>query len=146
MKNSLELRFMINQFFRTITLAVFLICFTNFTFAEAFDDNEAPSPCFQSAEKKLKLIKEAEEMEFNVKRVELSGNGRIRYYVFAERFAFMEGDIFTFANLLKSIEGVSKVRGVYPITLSNVKIQLEKPNNQINVLFCVAEKKKKKRI
>ena len=113
-------------------------------------DNKRPRepenwPCTQDAKEHDVLIDEAESKQFNVMFVEFWGNTRTNS---RELFKIIgpvigEGDIFSRNSLDLAIKRVSKVRTLYPLTMSDVKIWLDRKNQSINVLFCLREKEKR---
>ncbi len=107
------------------------------------------NPCSQDKAEKLLLLKKAEENEYNIKRIEISGNTYSRYRTFREHWEknFNEGDIFTQEALLKSIKGINKIKSIKPISLDNIEVRLEENDNRgwnsINFVICVEQKEKK---
>jgi len=100
-------------------------------------------PCSQKKNEKLQLIREAEDKQFRVRRIETTGNTYTRIRTFVENMAFNEGDIFTKEDLLKSITGINKIKTIYPITLDNVEIIVDREFKDVDILFCVKQKEKK---
>lgn len=109
--------------------------------AQTADDR--PEPCSQDAVERQNLIAEAEAAEFRVRRIEIVGNTYTRHRTFSREMAFNEGDIFTSKNLLKSIEGVNRIDLIEPITIDDVEIRLDRLSMDIDVVFCVVQRKKK---
>lgn len=103
---------------------------------------ETAPPCFQDADEKQRLIGEAEQNEYNVKSIEISGNEATRHRVFVKNLFLYEGDIFTRRNLEKSIKGISKISAIKPISLADVGIRLDRGDKTVDLVFCVVEKKK----
>lgn len=54
--------------------------------------------------------------------------------------AFTEGDIFFKELLEKSIKKINKSFEIYPISLKNVWIRLDKSNKDLYLMFCVKER------
>lgn len=106
-------------------------------------------PCSQDKAEKLRLIKEAEENQFNVRYIAIQGNDSLSYRVFRKKMATEQGDVFTRDNLFKTIEGISKIKKIYPISLDDVEIRLIRNvtwgrdlANVVDFTLCVKEKKK----
>jgi outer membrane protein assembly factor BamA len=98
-------------------------------------------PCDQKSVEKAQLIKETEKKyQYRVKRIEFVGNEFIRDRVLREKLAFEEGDIFTKELLEKSIKNLSKSKELYPISLKDVRIYLDKSSKDIGLVFCVKER------
>jgi outer membrane protein assembly factor BamA len=107
---------------------------------ETTKDSTELNPCYQDASEKLQLIKEAEENRFYVRRIEMVGNERTRHRVFVKKMAFIEGDVFTFELLEKTIKNISKLKEIYPISLENVEIYIDRQNREMDFVFCVKER------
>ena len=118
------------------------LCFASIS-AIARDDNDEIKPCSQSKAEKLKLIKEAQANEFNLRRTEVTGNTYTRMRTLMKHAAFYEGDIFTQARLMKNIRGFSKVKEIYSLSLDDVKIRLDREFKDVDILFCVKQKERK---
>lgn len=103
------------------------------------------SPCAQTKDVRDRLIDEAERNEFNTLRVEISGNSYTRGREFWKRMAagLNEGDIFTRRALEESVRRISKMKSIYPISMDNVSVRLNRTTEQIDILFCVEQKPKK---
>jgi Surface antigen variable number repeat len=104
------------------------------------------SPCGQQKAEQDRLISEAIEKQYNIRRIEISGNTSIRHREFTKRMEsnFSEGDIFTLEALEKSIKRISKMKLIYPITLKNVKIFLDPKYVNVDFVICVVQKPNRK--
>ena len=89
----------------------------------------------------LESIEEAEANEYNVRRIEIAGNATTRHRVFSEKMALHEGDIFTRKLLEKSVANVSRIKQIYPISLDNVEVRLDKSAKAVDLVFVVVERK-----
>lgn len=98
--------------------------------------------CFVDKEENLRLIQEAESNQYRVRRIEMVGNISTRHRVFVKKMAFVEGDIFTGQLLEKSIKNLSKLKVIYPIGLENVEIRLDSKMKDVDLVFCVEERRK----
>lgn len=107
---------------------------------------DATTACTQDKEEKLQLLKKAEENEFNIKRIEISGNTYTRYRIFRKHWEknFNEGDIFTQEALTKSIKGINKIKSIKTISIEDIFVSLQENDNRgwnsINFVICVEQK------
>lgn len=133
-----------HKIFSIIILVSILVMATDSVFARSVDNSYAKesAPCFQDADEKQRFVSEAEKNEYNVRRVEISGNESTRHRVFVKKLFINEGDIFTRRNLEKSIKGISKISVIKPISLEDVEIRIDRQDKIIDFVFCVVEKKK----
>ena len=136
---------------KTLKLLSFVFIFSCASFS-AFSQSDKSGelkPCYQNNEERLQLIKKAEDNQYNIRHIYISGNNHTRHRLFTEKMAkdFNEGDIFTQESLMKSIKGISKLKIIKPITLENVEVRLERDEfrgfDVIDLTFCVEEKKNK---
>lgn len=93
--------------------------------------------CGQPKNIREELIDEAEKQHYNIVWVEVSGNESIRYREFRKRFArgFEEGDIFTRKKLDDSLRRLSRFRKIYPVSIENVIVRLDRENRSIDIIF-----------
>lgn len=109
---------------------------------------DKPNPCAQSKAEKLRLIKKAEDNEYNIRRIEIFGNTDTRYPTFRKHWDrnFGEGSIFTRESLMKSIAGTNKLKTIKPISLDNIAVRLEENDkrgwNAIDFVICVEQNRK----
>jgi outer membrane protein assembly factor BamA len=87
-------------------------------------------------------VDEAERKQFNVRRVEIAGSTYTRDRAFRKRMVvgMTEGDIFTRAALERSVRNIGKMKEVYPITLQDVEVRLNREDKVIDVVICVIQK------
>lgn len=135
----------------------FLVVCSFFFFAKALvraqeTDHQSAANCLQMVERMLeqnrlvqdKFIDEADRNEFNTLHVEILGSTYTRYREFAKRMTpgLHEGDIFTRAALEESVKRISNMRSIYPITMDNVAVSLDRDHKRIDIQFCVKQKPK----
>ncbi|MBX3245267.1 MAG: hypothetical protein KF685_12525 [Acidobacteria bacterium] len=108
--------------------------------------------CSQPKEERDALINEAEREEFNVRHVEFVGNTYTRARDLFRRISpiINEGDIFARANLEKAVKRMSKMKAIYPITMDNVEVRLDRSYERagrtykvIDIIFCIEQKPKR---
>lgn len=86
------------------------------------------------------LMDEAQRTEYTVRRIEFIGNERIRDNILRERFVQKEGDLFSRKALERSLENFSKLRMTYPVTLSDVEVQLDREEKLIVFMIYIRER------
>lgn len=110
--------------------------------AQSRSESKQTEACGQEELVQRPLIEEAEEKQFNVRRVEIVGNETIRHHEFVKRLRLNEGDIFTRPALENSIKRISKMDLIYPITLRNVEIRIDRDHRDVDIVFCVKQRSK----
>lgn len=110
----------------------------------AFGQNYPDYVCRQSTELRDSLIAEAEAAQYNVLHIEFVNNVHLsgRKLFRKSGPAINEGDIFTRRNLETAMKRVSKIKSIYPLTMENIEIRLNRSNKSIDILFCLKEKPK----
>lgn len=110
----------------------------------AFGQNYPDYVCSQSTELRDSLIAEAETAEYNVLHIEFVNNVHLsgRKLFRKSGSAINEGDIFTRRNLETAMKRVSKIKSIYPLTIENIEIKLNRADKSIDILFCLKEKPK----
>ena len=103
-----------------------------------------PSECSQPVSERDSLIREAEENQYNILWVIFVGNAHTRDYLLRRRMINLtEGDVFARENLVKSLDNVSKLKKViYPVGLTDVKINLDRQDKVVNLDICFKEKRR----
>jgi uncharacterized Rmd1/YagE family protein len=102
--------------------------------------SQSASQCTQPTSEQSQLLREAVEKRYTIRRVEFIGNERTRDNVLRRRIMFQEGDAFTRKNLIKSLRSVSRLKIIYPVKMSDVIIQLDKPDKIVDLKICVKER------
>ena len=103
--------------------------------------------CSQPEAERDSLIREAEENQYTVRRVEFVGNEHTRDYVLRRRLINLtEGDVFTRLNLVKSLESLSKLKTViHPVKLSDLTIRLDRADKLVDMEICFKERRRSRR-
>ncbi len=87
------------------------------------------------------LMAEAEKTQYTARRVEFSGNQSIRDNVLRKRFVQQEGDVFSKKALEESLKNLSKLRTIYPVTLKDVEVQLDREEKLIDFTIYFRERR-----
>jgi hypothetical protein len=86
------------------------------------------------------LVEEATQTEYNVHRVEFSGNQHIRDNTLRRRFVQQEGDVFSRKALELSLKNFSKLRTIYPVTFNDVEIRLDREEKLMDFTIYFRER------
>ena len=100
-------------------------------------------PCSQSTARREALMQRAERLRFTVRRVEFVGTTYTRDEELRRRMTnFQEGDLFTRQKLVNSLRSMSKLQSeIYPVKLKNVELQLNEPDQTVDMTICVKAKR-----
>jgi len=102
------------------------------------------SQCGQVDKVRGPLAEEAANGNFHVRRVEISGNATIRHREFVKRLTGVnEGDIFSIQSLEKAVHRIAKMKQIYPITMRDVELRLDRNSRDVDILICVRERIRK---
>ena len=97
------------------------------------------------AEYYSQLMDEAEKTEYTVRRVEFIGNTYTRDNILRRRFVQQEGDVFLKKALERSLKNLSKLRVIYPVTLSDVEVRLEREEKLMDCTIYFRERPRARR-
>src|SRR6266852_2943624 len=95
----------------------------------------------QSSTERESLLREAIENRYTVRRVEFTGNEFTRDNILRRRIFLQEGDRFTRRNLLRSIVNVSKLKIIYPVTINDVLVRLDRGDKLIDLTIRFRERR-----
>ena len=99
--------------------------------------------CTQPAEEQAAIIREAEDNEYSIRRLEFLGNESIRDGVLRKRMRILqEGEKFRRSNLVSGLKNVSRLKTLHEVRFSDVVLRLEKSDKLIDMIICFREKKK----
>ena len=86
-----------------------------------------------------RLMNEAEQTEYTVRRVEFTGIAHIRDRTLRRRFLQQEGDVFSRKTLEQSLRNFSRLGLVYPLTLNDVEVRLDREEKLIDFTIYFKE-------
>lgn len=86
------------------------------------------------------LLSDAESAKYTLRRVEFSGNERIRDQVLRKHFVQQEGDLFSRKSLDESLKNFSSVRELYPVTFEDVVARLDREEKLIDLTIAFRER------
>jgi Surface antigen variable number repeat len=100
---------------------------------------------FDQAEQ-AKLIAVAEQNQFTIRRIEITGNATVRHREFTKRMPrnFNEGYVFTRKSLELTVKRLSRMKSIHPLSLANVELRIDRQSHDVDLIFCVTEKPKVK--
>ena len=103
---------------------------------------EARTSHIQINSNQSQLIREAEEDQYNVRRVEFLGNAHIRDAILRQRVLLKEDDLFTKNNLVQSLRNLSRLKIIKPVRLKDVELHLDKAEKAVDIGIRVRERRK----
>lgn len=90
------------------------------------------------------LADEADNGKFHVRRVEISGNATTRHREFVKRLEGVnEGYLFSTQALEKAVRRIAKMKQIYPITMRDIELRLDRESRDVDILICVKERIRK---
>ena len=96
----------------------------------------------QNVSEQSKIIREAEENKFTVRRIEICCNIRVRDEVLRRRIALLEGEIFTKKLLEQSVIQLNTLKSIKPVRLKDIEVHLDRENKLIDFAFFVYERRR----
>lgn len=87
-----------------------------------------------------RLMAEAEQNQYSVRRITLLGNTYTRDNVIRRRLLQNEGDIFRRTLLEQSLRSISKLRNFSPVSLQDVEVRLDRKEKIIDFLINLTER------
>ena len=103
------------------------------------------SGCRQPTLERDAIIKEAERGQYHIHWIYIVGNTYTRFRDFRRKMAdeFNEGYIFERRFLEESVKRISKMKTIYPISMDNIEVRLDRDKKEINFDICVTQKPKR---
>ena len=96
--------------------------------------------CGQPSVEQDRLLREAIDNRYTLRRIELIGNKTLHDSALRRRVFLQEGDFFNPRNLIKSLVSLNKLKTLYPLTMNDVIIRREKFEKLVDVTFCFRER------
>lgn len=106
------------------------------------EEELASGHCTQPAAVQAARIREAEKGKFTLRRMELVGNVSTTDEGLHRRIAsrMEEGNLFSARNLIASLKNVSGIETIYPVTMKDVVVRLDKAEKTLNLRICFKER------
>lgn len=92
-----------------------------------------------------RLMDEAEKTEYTVRRVEFNGNTYTRDNILRRRLVQQEGDVFSRKALEQSLQNFSRLGIIYPVTLKDVEVRLDRVEKLMDVTIYFRERPRARR-
>ncbi len=133
------------RFYKAFLSSILVLSSSQAALGKVADDAAEKEPCGQTKVIRDPLIDEATAKYFNTRRVEISGSTYTRHRKFVRHMedGLMEGNIFTLTALEKTVKRISKMKSIYPITMDNIEIHLDREQNDIDIVICVEQRPRK---
>jgi outer membrane protein assembly factor BamA len=98
--------------------------------------------CTQPVAEQEAVIREADKAGFTLRRIELIGNVSTTDEMLHRRIVtrMEEGNLFSRRNLMASLKSISRVRTIYPVTMTDVVVQLDHSEKTLDVRICIKER------
>ena len=90
------------------------------------------------------LMKDAEQRQFTLRRVEFVGLTYTRDEKMRSRMRnFNEGEIFSLANLVESLARMNQLKGeIYPVRITDLMLRLNEPEKVVDITICFRPKRR----
>ncbi len=102
--------------------------------------NQTRETCGQTTAEQTPLLREAIDQRYTLRRVEFIGNETIRDHDLRRRVVLREGDLFSQRNLDKTLVSLNRLTKLYPLTMRNVIVRLDRTEKLVDLTFCIRER------
>jgi outer membrane protein assembly factor BamA len=102
--------------------------------------NQTRETCGQSTAEQSPSLREAIDQRYTLRRVEFIGNETIRDHDLRRRVVLREGDLFSQRNLAKTLVSLNRLRTLYPLTMRDVIVRLDRTEKLVDMTFCIRER------
>jgi hypothetical protein len=102
--------------------------------------NQTAEPCGQTTAEQTPWLREAIDQRYTLRRVEFIGNETIRDHDLRRRVVLREGDLFSQRNLARTLVSLNRLRKLYPLTMRDVIVRLDRTEKLVDMTFCVRER------
>jgi len=106
----------------------------------AWAQNQTPETCGQTTAEQTPWLRKAIDQRYTLRRVEFIGNETIRDHDLRRRVVLREGDLFSQRNLAKTLVSLNRLRKLYPLTMRDVIVRLDRTEKLVDLTFCVRER------
>jgi hypothetical protein len=102
--------------------------------------NQTREPCGQTTAEQSPWLHEAIDQRYTLRRVEFIGNVTISDDDLRRRVVLREGDLFSQRNLARTLVSLNKLGTLYPLTMRNVVVRVDRTEKLIDMTFCIRER------
>ena len=120
-------------------IAVLLLATLNVPWC-ASAQNQTRQTCGQIAAEQTPWLREAINQRYTLRRVEFIGNVTISDHDLRRRVVLREGDLFSQRNLAKTLVSLNKLKILYPLTMRDVIVRLDRAEKLVDMTFCIRER------
>jgi hypothetical protein len=120
-------------------IAVLLFATLNLPWC-ASAQNQTREICGQTTAEETPWLREAIDQRYTLRRVEFIGNETIRDHDLRRRVVLREGDLFSQRNFAKTLVSLNKLKTLYPLTMRNVIVRLDRAEKLVDMTFCIRER------
>ena len=120
-------------------IAVLLFAILNVPWC-ASPQNQTRETCGQTTAEQTPSLREAIDQRYTLRRVEFIGNETIRDHDLRRRVVLREGDLFSQRNLANTLVSLNRLRKLYPFTMRDVIVRLDRTEKLIDMTFCIRER------
>jgi outer membrane protein assembly factor BamA len=102
--------------------------------------NQTRETCGQTTADQSPSLREAIDRRFTLRRVEFIGNETISDQELRRRVVLREGDLFSQRNLARTLASLNRLTKLYPLTMRNVIVRLDRTEKLVDLTFCIRER------
>ena len=102
--------------------------------------NQTRERCGQTTAEQRPSLREAIDRRYTLRRVEFIGNETISDHDLRRRVVLREGDLFSQRNLAKTLVSLNRLRKLYPLTMRDVIVRLDRTEKLVDMTFCIRER------
>ena len=102
--------------------------------------NQTRETCGQTTAEQSPSLREAIDRRFTLRRVEFIGNETISDQELRRRVVLREGDLFSQRNLARTLVSLNRLTKLYPLTMRNVIVRLDRTEKLVDLTFCIRER------
>ena len=102
--------------------------------------NQTRETCGQTTAEQTPSLREANDRRYTLRRVEFIGNETISDQDLRRRVVLREGDLFSQRNLARTLVSLNRLRKLYPLTIRNVIVRLDRSEKLVDLTLCVHER------
>ena len=121
-------------------IALLLFATLNVPWGSSPQQNQTREPCGQTTAAQSPWLREVINQRYTLRRVEFIGNETISDNDLRHRVVLREGDLFSQRNLAKTLVSLNKLKTLYPLTMRDVMVRLDRTEKLIDMTLCVRER------
>ena len=107
--------------------------------------HQTPQTCGQTTAEQRPWLREVVNQRYTLRRVEFIGNQTISDNDLRHSVVLREGDLFSQRNFDKTLVSLNRLRTLYPVTMRNVIVRLDRTEKTVDMTFCVRERHSRRR-